>query len=195
MNYFTSSVPFNGNVCFISKYCPFTNLNHDQIIDTLEFIKHTLGYLDLLYLNFFVGSSQYDTMLSSGKRINLPFYVRYEIMVTNVVEMSDKYNFVPNGLYHISDYEFDIEWAQQITKKITCGSLIVTNNHNCIHSILEKYYPKKFNYLDFSTCYYKDHYPRHKIIELLNAGKTQDAKKYLPQHTLSIMQKHGLINN
>lgn len=194
MNYFDSSVPFNGNVCFISQYCPFSNLNYDQIIDTLEFIKQKLQYLDLLYLNFFVGSSQYNQITCFNHRIDLPFNVRYEIMVTNVVEMANKFNFIPNGLYHIGDFDFDIEWAQHITKKITCGSLIVTNNHNKIHSILNKYYPNKYNYLDFNSIYYENYPPRHEIIKLLNAGKIEDAKKYLPSPTIHIMQKHGLLN-
>jgi hypothetical protein len=194
MIYVPSTSQFNGHVCFIGQYAPFNNANYLQVIAALEFIFQKYQINDPLILNFFMGSSQFMNFKCEDLNFVIPIEVRYEIMVNNALELSDRFNCIPSGLYHVADFDSHHEWACNILQRITKGSIIISNENSQIYNQIEKYSGGTYNHLVFESKDYNHRTNCNFIRKLLIAGDHEYAKQFLPNKTIEIMQKHGLID-
>jgi hypothetical protein len=194
MLFVASSKPFNGHVCFISQYAPFSNANYLQVINSLEFIIQKYEITEPLTLNFFMGSSQYVNFKCPDCNFIMPIELRYEIMVNNAIELANKYNFIPSGLYHIADFDCNKEWVENLIRRIAQGSIIISNEGSHIYKLIEHFTAGIFTHLVFENEDYSERVHTNYIRKLLAIGDTEQAKQFLPNKTVEIMQKHGLID-
>jgi hypothetical protein len=194
MLFVASPKPFNGHVCFISQYAPFSNANYLQVINALEFIIQKYEITEPLTLNFFMGSSQYVNFKCSDCNFIIPIELRYEIMVNNAIELANKYNFIPSGLYHIADFDCNKEWVDTLIRRIGQGSIIISNDVNQIYNQIEKFAGDKYTHLVFQNEDFSERVHTNYIRKLLVVGETEHAKQFLPNKTVEIMQKHGLLD-
>ncbi len=193
MNYISSSRPFNGQVCYFGQFAPFSTINYNQTIAGLHFIEKKFKFPDPLKFNFFLSSSQFSNFSTCDCKFEIPFEVRYEMMVANVVSMSEEYNFVPSGLYHIADYDSHNEWLSAALNKISHGSIIISNDCTNIYDSINKISPSNYGHLIFSKDDFQNFIHTSEIRKLITHGKTEEVKQYLPNKTIEIMSKYGLL--
>jgi hypothetical protein len=193
VNYIQSTIPFNGHICYIGQFAPFSSINFNQALDGLKFVQQKLNYHKPIKYNFYLGSSQYSNFSTCDCRFDLPFEVRYEIMVTNVVAMAKQFNFVPCGLYHVADFDCQREWVNNVLTKISLGSIIISNQNSCIYENVNTLYPGNYGHLIFTAEEYHNYIHTNEIRKLISHGKYDEVKKHLPPKTIEIMSKYGLL--
>jgi hypothetical protein len=193
VNFVQSSRPFNGHVCYLSQFAPFTTVNYNQAIAGLHFIEKQYEGSKPIKFNFFLSSSQFTNFSTCDCKFDIPFDARYEMMVANVVSMAKQFNFVPSGLYHVADFETHNEWLEVVLPKIRLGSIIISNDCSNIFDSINKIAPGNYGHLIFAREDIYNFIHTDEIKKLITHGHIEEAKKYLPAISIEIMSKHGLL--